>query len=101
MAVDWSEHWTLVDAASCMPGAERPDRAGFRMLPERDAHLATFAFLIGFATAELHPQSIGGLLEVRNVETNQLGAPEGPGETEQKQCVIARAGERVRRTRRH
>jgi hypothetical protein len=71
------------------------------VLPERDAYLSIFAFLIGLAAPELDPQPVCRLLEVLNVETDQLRAPEGAGEAEEKQRTIARPGERVRRTGRH
>jgi hypothetical protein len=51
------------------------------------------AFLVGLGAADRYAQAFGRLLDVGDVQRDQLGAPERPGEAKQQQGAVAQCNQ--------
>lgn len=70
-------------------------------IPARDSNLLAQRFLVGLATPNHDPQSVGHPRQVVDLESDQLGAPECTCKPKRQERTVPLTGERVRAMLKH
>ena len=101
VAVDGNEHRAVVAAGGIAPGAEHAHRARGGFAAVGDADLPSLPVRIGLRAPDGDREPFLAELDIRPVEGDQFGAPEGAGEAGEQQRaiaqpdqILAQAGER-------
>ena len=89
---DPPEHRAATKSCPPQPGLERADRAGLLAAHARQGDVRPLPRLVGFRARDAHDHALGFEPQVGDIDADQLRAPEGAGEADQKQRPVAQAG---------
>lgn len=95
VAVDGPEDRSPCDRGEVEPAPQGGDRAGLGVGAVGEGDLSAFAFLVGLGAAQGDPDAFVSCLEVADVEGDQFGAAERPGEADEEQGLVTAADRAV------